>query len=544
MSEHELWNELGNLYFMTGAFKQASYAYNRSIQLETRYGRPYSNLAYSCVQQGKFAEAVDLYRSSIELLTDDREKAITWFRLGDVYRRLKDYRDAILAYQQADMLDPSISQDETDVGKVLYGASNLEPTNAPAPVEAAKIEPAKSEAALQEVMTPQATVTETVLVEPATNEVVIPVTIAIEMSRTETTPEPAVEAVQSESAETIPATGLAEESSEAMENPESEFVMDEVESLPEPMDENTPEVEETRPDDWMLFTDPELPDETLTEWIATIQPEQEAEVTFHAAEESYAETGYTAPAPSLPAEPAAYPERKDLMVIEKQAVTSFVVAPEEEVLEENAPAPAEAVDKAVHETVQAAPITDEEEQSRIEFQIETLRRLLQEEPTNAPAWDELGELYKTVRLYKEAIPAYLHAAENDPKNVQYLYHLGCTYAIEGLADDAVKTFQRIIKLDSSHALAHATLGGYYRKMGLEELAQKHIGKAVKNFYDSENEYNRACLQALCGNVEDAINLLRTALQTEQTYVDWVLRDPDLDSIRTDSRFKQMISEFS
>ena len=72
MSEHELWNELGNLYFMTGAYKQASYAYNRSIKLENRFGRPYSNLAYAYVQQGKFAEAVDLYRSSIELLTDDK----------------------------------------------------------------------------------------------------------------------------------------------------------------------------------------------------------------------------------------------------------------------------------------------------------------------------------------------------------------------------------------------------------------------------------------------------------------------------------------
>lgn len=123
MSEHELWNELGNLYFISGAYKQASYAYNRSIQLEGRFGRPYSNLAFAYVQQGKYAEAVDLYRSSIELLKDDKEKAVSWFRLGDVYRRLKDYRDAILAYQQADLLDPSLSQDEAEVGKVLYGVS-------------------------------------------------------------------------------------------------------------------------------------------------------------------------------------------------------------------------------------------------------------------------------------------------------------------------------------------------------------------------------------------------------------------------------------
>ena len=106
MSEHELWNELGNLYFMSGAYNQAVYAYNRSIQLDSHFGRPYSNLALAYVQQGKYQEAIELYRSSIELLADNKEKAISWSRLGSVYRHLKDYTKAVVAYQQADELDP------------------------------------------------------------------------------------------------------------------------------------------------------------------------------------------------------------------------------------------------------------------------------------------------------------------------------------------------------------------------------------------------------------------------------------------------------
>ena len=38
MSEHELWNELGNLYFMSGAYDQAIHAYQRSIQLDAGFG--------------------------------------------------------------------------------------------------------------------------------------------------------------------------------------------------------------------------------------------------------------------------------------------------------------------------------------------------------------------------------------------------------------------------------------------------------------------------------------------------------------------------
>ena len=106
MSEHELWNELGNLYFLSGAYAQAVHAYHRAIKLDDSFGRPYSNLALTYVQQGKFEQAVDLYRRSIELLTENKEKAISWNRLGNVYRYLRDYQEAVVAYRQADQLDP------------------------------------------------------------------------------------------------------------------------------------------------------------------------------------------------------------------------------------------------------------------------------------------------------------------------------------------------------------------------------------------------------------------------------------------------------
>ena len=34
----------------------------RSIQLDESFGRPYSNLALTYVQQGKYDQAIDLYR--------------------------------------------------------------------------------------------------------------------------------------------------------------------------------------------------------------------------------------------------------------------------------------------------------------------------------------------------------------------------------------------------------------------------------------------------------------------------------------------------
>jgi len=101
MNEHEYWNELGNLYFISGAYEPAIHAYARSIELERGFGRAYSNMALAFVQTGQYSDAIDLYHRSIELLSDPREKAITWNRLGILYRQIKDYQGALVAYEQA-----------------------------------------------------------------------------------------------------------------------------------------------------------------------------------------------------------------------------------------------------------------------------------------------------------------------------------------------------------------------------------------------------------------------------------------------------------
>ena len=104
-----VWNELGNVYFNKGAVDDSIVAYSKAIELDRWFAWPYSNLALAYVQKGRFAEAVLLYQRSIELFTSEKDKAISWNRLGNVYRRMTDYDSAIAAYQRADELDPDNS---------------------------------------------------------------------------------------------------------------------------------------------------------------------------------------------------------------------------------------------------------------------------------------------------------------------------------------------------------------------------------------------------------------------------------------------------
>lgn len=101
-----VWNELGNVYYNSGAFDDAIVAYSKAIELDRFFAWPYSNLALAYVQKRRFVEAILLYQRSIELFTSDKDKAVSWNRLGNVYRRLNDYENSIAAYQRADSLDP------------------------------------------------------------------------------------------------------------------------------------------------------------------------------------------------------------------------------------------------------------------------------------------------------------------------------------------------------------------------------------------------------------------------------------------------------
>lgn len=121
-----VWNELGNVYFNTGAFEEAVTAYSKAIELDDWFAWPYSNLALVYVQKEKYAEAILLYQRSIELFSSDKDKAITWNRLGNVYRRLTDYDNAIACYQRADELDPNNATRSLRSRFSLLGSLNME----------------------------------------------------------------------------------------------------------------------------------------------------------------------------------------------------------------------------------------------------------------------------------------------------------------------------------------------------------------------------------------------------------------------------------
>lgn len=99
------WLALGDVYFKMGSFEEASASYSKAIELNPRLGWAYANQALTHATRQKYTEAINMYVKSLELITDEKDRAMIWNRLGNVYRKVNDYENAFIAFQMADECD-------------------------------------------------------------------------------------------------------------------------------------------------------------------------------------------------------------------------------------------------------------------------------------------------------------------------------------------------------------------------------------------------------------------------------------------------------
>ncbi len=540
MSEHELWNELGNLYFQSGSYDQAVHAYNKAIQLDSGDGKLYSNLALTYAHQSKYEDAIHLYKRSLEHLTNDKEKAITWNRLGNVYRHLKEYSEALIAFKRADELQLNNTYEDLEQSDQLLCVSSESESIPYGEVEKQQdfqnhsadymrdiesefddglpeLVPVDADVLANESYYDQDTLNELTIENYA--EPVPPLPFE-DMD----IPEPDSEEQVFSEEPIILEAGQIQGTSAVQNDQKSKEVVETI------SDEITLSASEAtvHPENEALESE-----RSLNEFFANIEKDRKElsnEVTPWVLEEELSSDEETPNTTSENAEPIARADAEDPdhKYLKKELVLGSI--PETSSLDE-------INNGIVNQDAQRA-------EREINTEEEKLARQIEINPRSATTWEALGTLYKTTGRYDEAVHAFEQAISIAPGIVSYYHNLGLVYSAKGENKDAFNTFQKVLELDPKHSLTHASLGGYYKKIGLDELAQKHIGKAMKHIYESENEYNRACLDAICGNTDQAIDLLRVALENEQTYVNWVLHDSDLDTLREDERFKQLISEYS
>lgn len=197
------------------------------------------------------------------------------------------------------------------------------------------------------------------------------------------------------------------------------------------------------------------------------------------------------------------------------------------------------------------------------------------------AWARGAEILSDLRRPQEARRAWLNAGESAeielksvfaPRNradATFWRRAGEFYMRAGAPDKAREVFLEAVK-----ALQHAAdppfgatvpsrndqwnlaiwsgynLGWVYRHLGMEEKAQEAWKRALRHIEAMTNMperrggpewYNRACLRALTGDHEGAIDAFEQAVRSRPVSRQHALNDDDLRSLHDDERFHALVS---
>jgi len=164
------------------------------------------------------------------------------------------------------------------------------------------------------------------------------------------------------------------------------------------------------------------------------------------------------------------------------------------------------------------------------------------EPNNARFVYRLGLLlHENLHGFAEAEIAYRRAIELEPNNARFVYRLGLLLHenLHGFAEAEI-AYRRAIEL--------APADPYYYCGLVSLLVQQQrrsdalmLGARMRELLNvNENWYGLATLDAILGNVEEAIESLRKAADSDNFNREWARIDPDLAAIRGHDSFDEIV----
>jgi serine/threonine protein kinase/Flp pilus assembly protein TadD len=214
--------------------------------------------------------------------------------------------------------------------------------------------------------------------------------------------------------------------------------------------------------------------------------------------------------------------------------------------------------------------------------IESSLKALMYDPNLSEAYTALGLAYFNKKELDEAVIATRKAIELDPNNFAAYWILGRIYHTTDRDAEAAELFKKTISLNSDFYNAYNDLMMVYERLGdstkynevLRDIlasyprfltqhpddARGHMYYAIHlaqagmkaeaksegakaldlNPGDSLMMYNAACLYSRLGEAKLAVDTLRNAVAGGQEDFEWIKRDPDLETIRTEPGYIELM----
>ena len=184
----------------------------------------------------------------------------------------------------------------------------------------------------------------------------------------------------------------------------------------------------------------------------------------------------------------------------------------------------------------------EEDKSRLKEAEELYRKAIQLNPNESIPHFNLGVLLsKDKSRVTEAEETFRKAIELNPDYAGAHQELGNLLYRENKLSQAIKSFKKSFNLDKERSEPLIALASICRILGNREVSQQYVSQA-KEILKEGDFYNLACLYSILDNKVEAFMNLKSAVEKDIRYIEMAKTDRDLDWIRDDPQFKEIVGE--
>ena len=172
--------------------------------------------------------------------------------------------------------------------------------------------------------------------------------------------------------------------------------------------------------------------------------------------------------------------------------------------------------------------------------IRCFTKAIQLAPNHAESYFNRGLIFSRNKdELANAITDFDMAIRLKPQDADAYYSRGLSFSAMGDKLRALRDFQKANELSPQAGKIWVSLLGVLKLLRRMDEVRTHMSIA-RDMIQKENEYTQACFESFSGNTNRALELLIIALEKNPSSREWAMRDPDLDNIRDDPRFKELV----
>ncbi len=180
-------------------------------------------------------------------------------------------------------------------------------------------------------------------------------------------------------------------------------------------------------------------------------------------------------------------------------------------------------------------------QGRFQEAYQEIKRAQELDPLSSESSSYLGWILYFMGRYDEATQQLLATINRYPEFWPARLYLGHVYEKRGMLPKAIEEYEKARKIESSVPEAIAAAGRAYALSGRKDDALKMLARLQamrKQGYVPA--YSEAVILAGLGMTNEALERLEKAYEDRSFYLTWLKIHPDLDSLRADPRFRDLM----